>query len=206
MEQDDFMVQEHIRINQEIEQQRINREMMFDGSKSKGRRGWIVVLTFALIMAGILFAWQASAQRVTWQLAAYYQMKGDTEYQHLGGFLGASFEPFYPWPVYLETGLGAGVCGNLKGAENFRLELPVNITWQWDPLPLFSMGPYAGASATYNKIRQGGPDFFTWGWQAGLSIRPYMFIINVAYHMDMLPYYDTGIKLRGVRFTLGFCF
>lgn len=161
----------------------------------------IVVL---LVLLSLAFT--AGAQRVTWQLAAYYQKGGGTEFQHLGGFLGASFEPFYPWPVYLETGLGAGVCGTLKGAENFRLELPVNLTWQWEPAALFSMGPYAGLNATYNKIRQGGPSFFTWGWQAGISIRPYMFLINVAYHSDLLPYYDTGVKLSGVRFTLGFCF
>jgi len=57
----DFQVQEQIRINQEIEQQRINREFMFDG-KTTGKKGWIIVLAFALIVAGLLFAWQASAQ------------------------------------------------------------------------------------------------------------------------------------------------
>lgn len=57
----DFQVQEQIRINQEIEQQRINREFMFDG-KTTGKKGWIIVLAFAFIVAGLLFAWQASAQ------------------------------------------------------------------------------------------------------------------------------------------------
>jgi len=34
---------------------------MFDG-KTTGKKGWIIVLAFALIVAGLLFAWQASAQ------------------------------------------------------------------------------------------------------------------------------------------------
>ena len=57
----DFLAQEQMRINQEIEQQRINREFMFEG-KTTGKKGWIIVLAFALIVAGLLFAWQASAQ------------------------------------------------------------------------------------------------------------------------------------------------
>ena len=158
-----------------------------------------------VLLVLLSLALTASAQRVTWHLGAYYQTPGGTEFRHLGGYAGASFEPFFPWPVYLETGLGAEACGTLKGAENFRLELPVNLTWQWEPAPLFSMGPYAGVSAAYNTIRQGGPDFFTWGWQAGISIRPNGVYINVAYHSDMLPYYDTGVKLSGIRVTLGIC-
>lgn len=57
----DFQMREQMRINQEIEQQRINREFMFDG-KTTGKKGWIIVLAFALIVAGLLIAWQASAQ------------------------------------------------------------------------------------------------------------------------------------------------
>lgn len=34
---------------------------MFDG-KATGKKGWIIVLAFALIVAGLLIAWQASAQ------------------------------------------------------------------------------------------------------------------------------------------------
>lgn len=57
----DFQMREQMRINQEIEQQRINREFMFDG-KTTGKKGWIIVLAFALIVTGLLIAWQASAQ------------------------------------------------------------------------------------------------------------------------------------------------
>ncbi|MBR4595964.1 MAG: hypothetical protein IKO31_04520 [Bacteroidales bacterium] len=57
----DFQMREQMRINQEIEQQRINQEFMF-ADKSRARNGWIVVVIFALIVAGILVWWNASAQ------------------------------------------------------------------------------------------------------------------------------------------------
>ena len=54
----DFQMREQMRINQEIEQQRINQEFMF-ADKSRARNGWIVVVIFALIVAGILVWWNA---------------------------------------------------------------------------------------------------------------------------------------------------
>jgi hypothetical protein len=76
---DEFQMREQMRINQEIEQQRINQEFMF-ADKTKGRNGWIVVVIFALILAGILVWWNASAQLPPVRPAEYNAPAQDPPY------------------------------------------------------------------------------------------------------------------------------
>ena len=75
----DFQMREQMRINQEIEQQRINQEFMFV-DKSRARNGWIVVVIFALILAGILVWWTASAQLPPVQIEGYSATAQDPPY------------------------------------------------------------------------------------------------------------------------------
>lgn len=63
MEQDFSQQMEHIRINQEIEQMRIIREMEDDTKPS--RNGWKVLVVFIIIVVCLLYAFSASAQTLT---------------------------------------------------------------------------------------------------------------------------------------------
>ncbi|MBQ9410714.1 MAG: hypothetical protein IJU21_03800 [Bacteroidales bacterium] len=181
-----------------------------------------------IIIASILLLTTiaANAQRVTGQFGAYYQSRFkaadglEMSLSHWGVFAGAQFEPFYPWPVYLETGLGVSMCvGTDFKAHVYRLELPLDITWQWEPAPKFSVGPYAGAYATYNLkvFDEYGPkeELNPWGWglMGGLSIRPAAAIINVGYYRDMMPLRKADAVLtdffrpgHGIRISFCWCF
>lgn len=179
----------------------------------------IVVISILLLLA-----LEANAQRVTGQVALSYQCRfrtvGDESpvLSLWGAHGGAQFEPFYPWPIYLETGLGAVMITAKDGARAYRLELPLDLTWQWEPSPKFSMGPYAGAYITYGFWKSyvydgiAHPNLFNWGLMGGLSIRPGVFLINVGYYRDMMPFdRDTpgqgAFRFgNGIRVTLGVCF
>ena len=63
MEEDNNQQNEQIRIIQEMEQFRINQEMMAETKPS--RKGWLVVLIFLIITACALFAFRAGAQTLT---------------------------------------------------------------------------------------------------------------------------------------------
>ena len=105
----------------------------------------------------LLAALSANAQRVNGQFGGYFQFgKGgkDMPQESLpsgGIFVGAQLEPIYPWPIYLETGLGFTIGSGNKGtADVYRLELPLSLTWQWEPAPNFSIGPYGGVYGVYH--------------------------------------------------------
>lgn len=167
-----------------------------------------------LIVAGLLLCFSAQAQRqVPFQIGAFYQsgtiqnLDSPRPFPQLGLSFGASFEPFYPWPIYLETGISGAMDISFKdGAYAYRMEVPLNLVIQWEPSPYFSVGPYAGVNGALNFKVDGLKNFFTWGVQAGLSIRPGAFIINVAYHRDFTPFIDTAAGLSGIRVAAAFCF
>lgn len=152
----------------------------------------------------------AGAQRrVTFHAGPFYQngKLNEATCHQIGVEFGASIDPIFPLPLYLETALSAAVYGDLKsGAGNYRFEIPLNLTWQWEPSPLFSVGPYAGVSGALNWRIEGNKTFFTWGAQAGISIRPSFMYINVGYYKDFVPYVGTTSMQQGIRFALGVCF
>ena len=80
MEEDNNQQIEQIRIIQEIEQFRINQEMM---AETKPRhRGWVVVLVFLIITACALFAFRAGAQTITFadhNIERRALLNGDTD-------------------------------------------------------------------------------------------------------------------------------
>lgn len=171
----------------------------------------------------LLVTLAANAQRVTGQLGLSFQNRFDAQpdatVMTLWGFhAGAQFEPFYPWPIYLETGLGAVMVAAKNGAHTYRLELPLDVTWQWEPGPRFSMGPYVGAYGTYSfwksYIYDGitNPNNLNWGLMAGISIRPGRFLINVGYYRDMMPFDKDAVEPNafrfgnGIRILVGVCF
>lgn len=177
-----------------------------------------------IIIILLLAAASASAQRVTKQIALSFQTKTSAQDDTAlsltlwGVHFGAQFEPFYPWPVYLEAMLGATMATAKDGAYNYRLELPLDLTWQWEPAPNFSVGPYAGAYGTYNLwsgYQLGEADVLNalgWGLMGGISMRPGAFLINVGYYRDMMPLRKGEVGAdafrigRGIRVLVGVCF
>lgn len=80
MEEDNNQQIEQIRIIQEIEQFRINQEMMAETKPS--HRGWVVVLVFLIITACALFAFRAGAQTITFadhNIERRALLNGDTD-------------------------------------------------------------------------------------------------------------------------------
>ena len=165
----------------------------------------------------------AAAQRITGQVGLSFQNHFDarpdaTVLTLWGAHAGAQFEPFFPWPIYLETGLGAVMVAAKDGAHNYYLELPLDLTWQWEPGPSFSIGPYVGAYGSYSFWKSyiydgiANPNIFNWGLMGGLSIRPGVFLINVGYYRDMMPFDKDAADPEafrfssGIRVMLGVCF
>ena len=180
---------------------------------------------FLILTAACLFfsSVNAHAQRVTGQIGLSFQNRFKAEQSETGLTLwgvhaGAQFEPFYPWPIYLETGLGAVMVVAKDGAHNYFLELPLDLTWQWEPGPYFSMGPYVGAYGKYSLwksyIYDGitNPNKLNWGLMGGISIRPGKFLINVGYYRDMMPFNKDAVEpnafrfSNGIRLLVGVCF
>lgn len=77
---DEELNQQHIQQIQELEQLRINLEMMEDTKPS--RKGWIVVLIFFIISLCAFFAFKAGAQSLTFadrNIERRALLKGDTD-------------------------------------------------------------------------------------------------------------------------------
>ena len=77
---DEELNQQHIQQIQELEQLRINLEMMEDTKPS--RKGWIVVLIFFIISLFAFFAFKAGAQSLTFadrNIERRALLKGDTD-------------------------------------------------------------------------------------------------------------------------------
>jgi hypothetical protein len=163
----------------------------------------VLLLTFAL-------AWAAGAQRVNAEIGLYYQNgQHDTVKDN---FIGASilvqFEPFFPASLYLSTGIEASL-GLSKGGNvpDYRFELPVKLSWLYEPSPKFSVGPYAGVYGVANLMVT--PDdkslynTLQGGFSAGLTIQFGALDLYGGYWRDFLPFRKGGSPFSGFRITLG---
>ena len=163
----------------------------------------VLLLTFAL-------AWAAGAQRVTAEIGLYYQ---NGQYDTVkDNFLGASilvqFEPFFPASLYLSTGIEASL-GLKKGGNvpDYRFELPIKLSWLYEPSPKFSVGPYAGVYGVANLMVT--PDdkslynTLQGGFSAGLTIQFGSLDLYGGYWRDFLPFRKGGSPFSGFRITLG---
>ena len=174
---------------------------------------------FALIAGILLFATSAEARKVTFETSVLFQTgrlvmePSNLPYHQMGIALGVQFEPAYPWPFYLETGINMMTSFKRSGLDTpclYRFELPLNFTYQWEPSAHFSIGPWVGAYGVANAlVGPEDPDRFNkWqaGIQAGISMRPGVFLINVAYYRDLIPFNKMAQGPDGVRIIVGFCF
>lgn len=166
----------------------------------------VLLLTFAL-------TWAAGAQRVNAQIGAFYQ---NGKYSCEGNvvndnFLGASiliqFEPFFPASLYLSTGLEASLgLSKENNVPDYRFELPVKLSWMYEPSPKFGVGPYAGVYGVANLMVT--PDDKTLyntlqgGFNAGISIQFRILEIYGGYWRDFLPFRKGGSPFSGWRVTL----
>lgn len=163
----------------------------------------VLLLTFAL-------AWAAGAQRVNAEIGLYYQ---NGQYDTVkDNFIGASilvqFEPFFPASLYLSTGIEASL-GLSKGGNvpDYRFELPVKLSWLYEPSPKFSVGPYAGVYGVANLMVT--PDdkslynTLQGGFSAGLTIQFGSLDLYGGYWRDFLPFRKGGSPFSGFRITLG---
>ena len=163
----------------------------------------VLLLTFAL-------AWDAGAQRVNAEIGLYYQ---NGQYDTVkDNFIGASilvqFEPFFPASLYLSTGIEASL-GLSKGGNvpDYRFELPVKLSWLYEPSPKFSVGPYTGVYGVANLMVT--PDdkslynTLQGGFSAGLTIQFGALDLYGGYWRDFLPFRKGGSPFSGFRITLG---
>ena len=163
----------------------------------------VLLLTFAL-------AWAAGAQRINAEIGLYYQ---NGQYDTVkDNFIGASilvqFEPFFPASLYLSTGIEASL-GLSKGGNvpDYRFELPVKLSWLYEPSPKFSVGPYAGVYGVANLMVT--PDdkslynTLQGGFSAGLTIQFGALDLYGGYWRDFLPFRKGGSPFSGFRITLG---
>lgn len=179
-----------------------------------------------LSLCVLLFAAAAaSAQRVTGHVGGFYQSKlkapdgSDQSLHQWGVSAGVQFEPFYPWPIYLETGMDVVMAVTPSHtADAYRLEVPLDVTWQWEPGPNFSIGPYLGAygscylwvSPSYGEKAE--RNTFGWGLMGGVSVRPKALLVNVGYYRDMMPIRKDTVGQdffrigHGIRVSLAWCF
>lgn len=181
----------------------------------------IIILSLLLLLTVA-----AGAQRVNGQFGASFQSQlngpeGTPQSLHQwtvwGGIM---LDPFYPWPIYLDTGLGVSMCiAPDHTAHVYRLELPLDLTVQWEPGPNFGIGPYVGVYGSYNlRVAEDyGPreelNPWNWGLMAGISLRPRAFQLNVGYYRDMMPLKKADAVLKdyfrvghGIRVSIGWCF
>ena len=159
----------------------------------------------------------AGAQRVNFQLGAYYQngsysFEGNTVKDN---FLGLSllfqFNIFYPESIYLSTGLESSLgLSKTNNVPDYRFEIPLKLSWMWEPTPFFSMGPYASVYGVFNAMV--APDDKTLynrlqgGWNAGLSLQLRSLDLYGGYWRDFLPFHKGGTPFGGYRITLAYFF
>ena len=162
----------------------------------------VLLLTFAL-------AWAAGAQRVNAEIGLYYQ---NGQYDTVkDNFIGASilvqFEPFFPASLYLSTGIEVSLgLSNGGNVPDYRFELPVKLSWLYEPSPKFSVGPYAGVYGVANLMVT--PDdkslynTLQGGFSAGLTIQFGALDLYGGYWRDFLPFRKGGSPFSGFRITL----
>ncbi len=174
-------------------------------------RGTVALLVLAALFHGI----PARAQYGKY-LEAIYDARsvqlddGKVPYHSVGAALSYCPDLFYPWPVYIQTGLNTLFSIKREGANtpaNYRFEIPLELTVQWDPSPFFTIGPFVGAYGALNLLvaPEDPSRFNTWqyGVMAGLSIYPSYFHIHVGYYHDMVPFNKNGTGLDGIRVGIG---
>lgn len=171
----------------------------------------------SITLLALSFFLAAGAQRVNFQLGAYYQngqysFEGNTVKDN---FLGLSmllqFNIFYPESFYLSTGLEASLgLSKENNVPDYRFEIPLKLSWMWEPTPRFSIGPYAGVYGVFNAMV--APDDkslynrLQGGWTAGLSMQFGALDLYGGYWRDFLPFRKGGSPFSGFRVTLGFFF
>ena len=169
------------------------------------------ILSVLLLVFGIARA--AGAQDINAQIGLFYQngkySTGETPVKDT--FLGASvlvqFEPFFPESLFLSTGLDASLGLSKDGnVPDYRLEVPLKLTWLYEPSPEFAIGPYAGVYGVWNLMVT--PDDATayntlqGGFSAGLDIQFGALDIYGGYWRDFLPFRKGGSPFSGWRVTL----
>ena len=178
-----------------------------------GKRG-IVLLVLLLSMS---WAQTASAQEYKY-LSAFYDARSmqvdgaSVAYPSVGAALSICPDFFYPWPIFLRTGVNALFSVKREGADtpaNYRFELPLELSVLWDPGPFFSIGPYVGVYGAANLlVAPENPDRFNmwqYGVMAGVTMYPSFFHIFVGYYHDMVPFISGGTGLSGFRAGIGMC-
>lgn len=174
----------------------------------------IRAIVAVLVLAGCFTSQTALAQNDKCFDAIYdarnIQLGDKVSYPSVG--LGVSFGPdwFFPWPVYLRSGVNCMFSVKAYGADtptNYRFEVPLQLMVLWDPAPLFSIGPYVGAYGALNLLV--APDdparFNKWqyGVVAGMSMFVDCFHIYAGYYHDMIPFNKNGVGLDGIRVGVG---
>lgn len=160
---------------------------------------------------------QAGAQRVNIQLGAYYQngqysLDGNTVKDNfLGVSMLAQFNIFYPESIYLSTGLEASLgLGKDGNVPDYRFEIPLKLSWMWEPTASFSVGPYAGVYGVFNAMvnpdDRSAYNRLQGGWNAGLSMQFRSLGLYGGYWRDFLPFHKGGSPFSGYRITLAFFF
>lgn len=170
-----------------------------------------------LFLCGMLWAQIANAQEYKYLDAVYdarsMQLGGsDISYPSVGASLSICPDIFYPWPIYLRTGVNALLSVKREGADTpagYRFEIPLELSYLWDPGPFFSIGPYAGIYGAANLLvapeNPGRFNIWLCGVMAGLCIYPSFFHIYAGYYRDLVPFISGGQGLDGFRFGIGMC-
>ena len=176
----------------------------------------VIRSTVALLALVCLFQTFSARAQYGKYLGAVYdarsvQIDGEqVPYHSVGASLSFCPDLFYPWPVYIHSGVNTLFSVKREGVNtpaNYRFEIPLDITVQWDPAPLISVGPFVGVYGALNLLV--APDdpgrFNTWqyGVMAGLSIYPSYFHIHAGYYHDMVPFNKNGTGLDGFRVGIG---
>lgn len=169
------------------------------------------ILSIALL--ALAFSFAAKAQRVNPQIGVFYQ-KGQYSFEEAqvkDTFLGASFlvqfNIFYPESIYLTTGLEASLgLSKENNVPDYRIELPVRLSWMWEPTPRFAIGQFAGIYGAANLMVT--PDDKTLyntlqgGYTAGACIQFGSFDLSGGYWRDFVPFHKGGSPFSGFRVSL----
>lgn len=170
------------------------------------------------IIAAALAILCADAQTKFVELGGFYQTglvvhdQGVANYPYAGASFQLTFNPSELLPVYVGGGLDAMFSikrGGTYTPASYRFQVPVIASYQIEPSPTFSFGPYVGVFGALNALVDDGSfdktafNKLQWGFLGGISIRPGSFFINAGYYHDMNPFFKGGRGVDGWRFSVG---